>query len=76
MILGMKTDLGEHLVVSFEIGARYTFTDNLDGSNPEDLELPVPNNLSFGNLNTNDWYFFSALSLTYSFGRTPCYCFL
>lgn len=74
IILGVKSDLGRHLVISFEIGARYAFTDNLDGSNPEDLELPVENNLSFGNLNTNDWYFFSALSLTYSFGRRPCYC--
>lgn len=74
MILGVKTSVGGHMVISFEVGARYTFTDNLDGSNPEDLNLPVDKNLNFGNLNTNDWYFFSALTLAYTFGRKPCYC--
>jgi len=74
MILGIKTSMGRHMVISFELGARYTFTDNIDGSNPEDLELPVSKNLNFGNLNTNDWYFFSAVTLTYTFGRRPCYC--
>ena len=46
----------------------------LDGSNPDDLELPVDIDLNFGNLNTNDWYFYSALTLAYTFGRKPCYC--
>ena len=74
IVLGIKSSLGQHTVISFELGARYSFTDNLDGSNPEDLELAVEKDLSFGNFNTNDWYFFSALSLTYTFGRRPCYC--
>lgn len=74
MILGIKTSIGGHVTISFEVGARYTFTDNIDGSNPEDLSLPVEKNLNFGNLNTNDWYFFSTLTLAYSFGRKPCYC--
>ena len=74
IVLGVKSNIGRHFVISFELGARYTFTDNIDGSNPENLELPIERNLSFGNLNTNDWYFFNALSLTYTFGRKPCYC--
>lgn len=79
MVLGVKTNLGRHFVFSFEMGARYAFTDNLDGSNPENLDLTVfPGgdtvNLNFGNLNNNDWYFFHAITLTYTFGRRPCYC--
>ncbi|MEO9560182.1 MAG: DUF6089 family protein, partial [Nonlabens ulvanivorans] len=46
-----------------------TFTDNLDGSNNEDFE-----NVRFGNINNNDWYVFSGVTLTYAFGRKPCYC--
>lgn len=74
MVLGIKSNMGTKLTVSFEAGARYSFTDNLDGSNPTDLELPSDSNLNFGNLNTNDWYFYSALTLAYTFGRKPCYC--
>ena len=79
MVIGMKTNLGRHLVFSFEFGARYVFSDNLDGSNPDNLDLdPFPGgsgvNLNFGNLNNNDWYLFNGISLTYTFGRRPCYC--
>ena len=28
----------------------------------------------FGNFNNNDWYVFSGFTLTYTFGRKPCYC--
>ena len=79
IVLGIKTNLATHIVVAFELGARYSFTDNLDGSNPSNLNLNgVPGggalNLNFGNQNNNDWYFFNAISLTYTFGRRPCYC--
>jgi len=73
LTVGYKTTLGTHFVLAGEIGLRYTLTDNLDGSNPrkgsdeEDL-------LSFGNKNNNDWYVFTGISLTYTFGRKPCYC--
>lgn len=79
IVLGVKTTLGSHFVFSFELGARYAFSDNLDGSNPDNLNLDsIPGgssvNLNFGNQNNNDWYFFNAISLTYTFGRRPCYC--
>lgn len=72
-VLGFKATVGTNLVAAIEIGARYTFTDNLDGSNPEELESDsnVP---PFGNPNGNDWYMFSGVTLTYTFGRKPCYC--
>ena len=69
MILGMKSNISPHIILALEIGARYTFTDNLDGSNPKDESLT-----KFGNINNNDWYVFSGLTLTYTFGNKPCYC--
>ena len=72
MIVGFKTAFFDHLVLGVEIGARYTFTDELDGSVPDGKHLI--DNYSFGNTNSNDWYVFTGFTLTYSFGRNPCYC--
>lgn len=69
MTLGIKSNVSPHLLLAMEIGARYTLTDNLDGSNPKDESL-----LKFGNINNNDWHVFSGLTLTYTFGNKPCYC--
>ena len=73
MVVGVKTTVGTKLVLGFEIGARYTFTDNLDGSNP-DTGLDNNESLKFGNINSDDWYVFSGVTLTFTFGRQPCYC--
>lgn len=74
IILGVKTNiLAPHIVLALEVGARYTFTDNLDGSNPDGANTGFATT-SFGNINNNDWYVFSGVSLTYTFGRKPCYC--
>ena len=71
MVIGYKAVISQNLIFAFEIGARYTLTDNLDGSAPEN----DPNGtLSFGNINNNDWYMFTGFTLTYSFGRKPCFC--
>lgn len=72
MIVGFKTSFLDHLVLGVEIGARYTFTDELDGSVPDGKHLI--DTYSFGNTNSNDWYVFTGVTLTYSFGRNPCYC--
>lgn len=72
MILGIKGQLGRNLVLAFEIGARMTFSDNIDGSSPSEFDggdvYP-----SFGNKNTNDWYMFTGITLTYTFGHNPCF---
>jgi hypothetical protein len=74
MTLGIKSNVSRHIVLGLEVGARYTFTDNLDGSNPKDKTL-IPNTATrFGNINNNDWYVFSGFTLSYTFGRKPCYC--
>jgi hypothetical protein len=71
MIIGIKSTISRRLILAAEVGARYTFTDNLDGSNPKEERL---SELRFGNLNNNDWYVFSGITLTYTFGEKPCYC--
>lgn len=71
MILGIKTNITPQWVLSLEVGVRYTFADDIDGSNPKkDSYKP----LKFGNINSNDWYTFSGITLSYTFGENPCYC--
>ncbi|MFD2909871.1 DUF6089 family protein [Flavobacterium ardleyense] len=71
MIVGVKARLFGNFIIGAEVGARYTFTDNLDGSNPKNDNLET---LRFGNLNSKDWYVFTGLTLTYTFGQNPCFC--
>lgn len=71
MTLGIKGRFFEKLIIGAEVGFRYTFTDNLDGSNPKNDNFET---LRFGNLNSNDWYVFTGLTLTYTFGKNPCFC--
>jgi len=73
MVVGYKASIGTKMVLGFEIGARYTFTDNLDGSNPV-KGLADEDSLKFGNINSDDWYVFTGVTLTFAFGRRPCYC--
>lgn len=71
MVVGYKIVIGENLIFALEIGARYALTDNIDGSFPEN----DPNGtLRFGNINNDDWYMFTGVTLTYSFGKKPCFC--
>ncbi|MEM9075610.1 MAG: DUF6089 family protein [Bacteroidota bacterium] len=69
MTVGAKYRLNQFLILGAEIGARYTFTDNLDGSNPEGSNFEQ---FRFGNILSDDWYVFSGFTLTYTFGRKPC----
>lgn len=64
MIVGIKSNITPSFVLALETGARYSLTDNIDGSFNE----------NFGNINNNDWYVFSGVTLTYTFGNKPCYC--
>ena len=61
----------KNLIIGFEIAPRYTFADDIDGSFPKNDGLKP---LRFGNINSNDWYVFSGFTLTYTFGRKPCFC--
>ena len=72
-VIGIKFSMNNSLVLSFETGIRYSLTDNLDGSNPiGQFENDVM--IKHGELYNNDWYVFTGLALSYTFGRQPCYC--
>jgi hypothetical protein len=71
IILGVKSNLTSNFVLGLEIGARYTYADDIDGSLPRN-ESWQP--IQFGNQNNNDWYVFSGITLTYTFGNKPCFC--
>lgn len=71
MVLGFKTTFARKLILGFEIGARYTFSDEIDGSIPD---ADSREQFSFGNLNNNDWYVFTGVTLTFTFGQNPCWC--
>ncbi len=64
--LGFKSKITEQIAYAVESRAHYTFVDDLDFNNENISEL------NFGNPNNNDWYFFTGVSLVYSFGRLPC----
>jgi Domain of unknown function (DUF6089) len=71
IIGGLKMKVADHFVLGIEAGARYTFSDDIDGSLPKNSSLE---SLKFGNINSKDWYVFTGLTLTYTFGNKPCYC--
>lgn len=71
MAIGYKAKISQNLMLGLELGVRYTFTDNIDGSNPG-KDSPAGDRRSFGNPNSNDWYVFSGATLTFAFGRKPC----
>ncbi|MEO0058441.1 MAG: hypothetical protein RLZZ312_88 [Bacteroidota bacterium] len=71
MIVGIKHNILPRWIIAAEVGARYTFADDIDGSYPTDENL---RNLKFGNLNSKDWFVFTGITLTYTFGNEPCYC--
>ncbi len=64
--IGYKARLMYHLAFAIEAKARYTFEDDLDYSTSR---FP---SLNFGGKG-NDWYFFTGVSLVYTFGRPACY---
>ena len=72
-ILGIKLNPNPFFVLGVETGVRYTFTDNLDGSNPEN-QYTDEMAYKFGNIGNNDWYLFMGLTISFTFGDLPCYC--
>lgn len=72
IILGFKGTITSRLILAAEVGVRYTFSDEIDGSMPDNPDL-IPN-YGFGNLNNNDWYTFTGITLTYTFGKDECFC--
>ena len=71
MILGFKINPNPFFVIGLEIGAKYSLTDDLDGSAP--IGDKTLNQFSYGNSNNNDWYIFSGITISFTFGDLVCY---
>ena len=65
--VGIKYLATKTINIEFEFGARKTFFDHLD----EVSEFPGLKN-QYGNPNSNDWYYFTGFSITYTFYSIPC----
>ncbi len=67
--IGFKYVINPKWYLGLEIGARKTFFDYLDNVSPGD---GVIKDYQYANRFDNDHYFFTSLSLTYSFYSIPC----
>ena len=73
--IGYKAKLFGKIAYAIETRVRYTLTDDLDDSEYilENNDLGFSNSdTKYHNSKTNDWYFFTGVSLVYTFGRPPC----
>ncbi|CAN0140363.1 unnamed protein product, partial [Chrysoparadoxa australica] len=69
MGLGIKKEVAKQFCLGFEVGARKTFFDYLDGIGDGEQ---VIKDYQYGDPVTNDWYFFTSVSLTYIMYDIPC----
>lgn len=67
--VGMKYVLNPRYYISLEFGIRKTFFDYLDNVSWKDNGIK---NYKYGNPNDNDTYFFTGITLTYTFYEIPC----
>lgn len=72
--LGYKIKPLKSFIIAFEISAKQTFSDNLDGSYPQYDDMNLNSQKAFGSDLSKDWYIFSGITFTYIFGFEPCYC--
>lgn len=68
--LGVKYRLTEQWNLEFEFGARTTFFDHLD--KVSDVDNPNKLRPTYGNELDNDWYYFTGISVSYTFFSIPC----
>lgn len=66
---GMKYVLNPKYYIAFEIGVRKTFFDYLDNISGGNTSIK---NYQYGNPNDYDNYFFTGITLTYTFYDIPC----
>ena len=65
IIIGLKANVSPVVILGIEIGARYTFSDNIDGSHPKS-DSGVPHGNEFGNINNTVSYTHLTLPTIYS----------
>lgn len=67
--LGFKQLVGKKFALGLEVGLRRTFFDEWDNVSDGNVEFK---DYQYGNPNTNDWYTFAGLSVSYIIYKIPC----
>jgi len=77
MKIGFKYKISSQFLIGVETGARYYFSDNIDGTKQlygyTNSKIDGEAILETTNLNSNDWSTFTSISLIYTFGDLRCY---
>ena len=71
---GIKLKPLNSFVLGFEVSAKHSFTENLDGSFPQFEDANIYSQRPFGSNLSQDWYVYSGITLTYLFGTYECDC--
>ncbi|MCP4521868.1 MAG: outer membrane beta-barrel protein [Cytophagales bacterium] len=61
--IGVRYQLSKHWNLGFELGARRTFTDDLDGFNDDS---------GLSSSSTQDWYYYTGVSISYTIYKQSC----
>lgn len=74
--VGFRYTKTDNLDYSFSNEKDFTFNvePGLDLDQVETLNSNIIKSRQVGNTSNYDWYVFTGLTLTYTFGRPPCYC--
>ncbi|BDD11110.1 hypothetical protein FUAX_35420 [Fulvitalea axinellae] len=68
--VGVKYSLNPRFELGIEFGARKVFTDELD--NISGLRASDGSSYGHGNPETDDWYYFTGITVSYTFFKVPC----
>jgi hypothetical protein len=69
---GVKYSLSPLWTLNFEFSARKLFYDYLDNISEQVITDKRNSDFQFGDWNDNDWYFFTGISLSYTFWGVDC----
>jgi len=69
---GIKYSLGPLWTVNFEFSARKLFYDYLDNISMQEVTDKRNSDFQFGDWNDNDWYYFTGISISYTFWGVNC----
>ena len=74
--VGVRYTQTDNLDFSFTNEEDFTFNNEpgIDETTLEQLNSNIIKSRQIGNTSNYDWYVFTGLTLTYTFGRPPCYC--
>lgn len=74
--VGFRYTSTDNLDHSFTDESDFTFNSEpgLNEQEVIDLNSNIIRSRQVGNMSNSDWYVFTGITLTYTFGRPPCYC--